>query len=97
VKDAVKELIYTDHMVGAIKWDGFDDAIVGTATIVLRKRPTHVLVYSPDIMREILQEGGMSREDADEYIQFNIATLWAGDRTPILLDSMHLNVMEHRP
>lgn len=93
----IKALISKDEIIGAIKWDGLDDAIIGTAVLCLHDKPVHLLVYSSDAIRQILQEGGMDPNEADEYIECNIETLWAGERTPITLRSMHLNIAVCRP
>jgi hypothetical protein len=63
--------------------DGFDEAIIGIGE-QYGKSPLHVYSYS--VICKILRErDGMSWEEADEYAQFNIANVWVGERTPLIL------------
>jgi len=60
--------------------DGFDDAILGIDSKSYR------VIYDADIMVEILMEDeGMSEEDALEHLDFNVFNAWIGDQTPIYL------------
>ena len=68
---------------GAIILDGFNDAIVGiTEEFGGIKR----LLYSKYKILEILQENLMTQSEAEEYYDFNIVGLYAGDQNPIFLD-----------
>jgi hypothetical protein len=50
-----------------------------------------VAVYDIDKLIEILmQRDGMTREDANEYIDFNIAAAYVGERTPIFIEPIEL-------
>lgn len=63
--------------------DGFDDAIVGYA---LRCGQPVLAVYDQRKCIEILmQRDGMTREDAEEFFDFNVIGAWVGDRTPLFL------------
>jgi hypothetical protein len=67
----------------AIAFDGLDEAIVG-----IGERPDMppVLVYDYGHIIEILmRDGPMDEEEAIEYYEFNIACLWAGEHTPVIL------------
>ena len=67
----------------ALSIDGFDDAIIGYGE-QFNKKPLHVYSYS--VICKILRErDGMTWEEADEYAQFNIANVWVGERTPMIL------------
>jgi hypothetical protein len=67
----------------AISIDGFDDAILGYGE-QFNKKTLHVYSYS--VICKILRErDGMTWEEADEYAQFNIANVWVGERTPMIL------------
>ena len=67
----------------AITIDGFDDAIMGYGE-QYNKNPLHVYSYS--VICKILRErDGMTWEEADDYAQFNIANVWVGERTPMIL------------
>lgn len=58
--------------------DGFDEAIIGL-TEVFR------VVYDREKCITALTRN-MSREDAEEYFEFNVADAYVGDRTPIFVD-----------
>ena len=61
--------------------DGLQEALIGTGT-----RFTHsVAVYDKQKVLEILQKD-MTREEAEEYFDFNIAGAYVGESTPIFLD-----------
>ena len=61
--------------------DGLEEALVGTGT-----RFTHpVAVYNKEKVLKILEED-MTREEAEEYFDFNIAGAYVGESTPIFLD-----------
>ena len=36
---------------------------------------------------DILVAQGMSREDAEEYFEFNVAGAWLGEQTPVWIDT----------
>ena len=68
------------------KYDGFDDAIVGPASIWRSNSMVSVLVYDAELMRSILMNrDGMSAEDAREFIEFNIEGGYLGIKTPVLV------------
>jgi hypothetical protein len=61
----------------------FDSAIVG---IVEQAGGLKVVVYDPDRCVELMIEhGGMSREDAEEYAQYNTFDTYLGPKTPAFL------------
>ena len=64
--------------------DGFDDAIIGIDTVSFR------VVYSEEIMVEVLIAQGMSYDDALEHFVFNIKRTEVGDKTPIYCKTMAL-------
>jgi hypothetical protein len=65
---------------GAITLDGFDEAIIGVASVA----GGDIVVYDTAKIIEILEES-MSHEEALEYYDFNIACAYFGERTPALL------------
>lgn len=66
-----------------IKADGFDEAIVGACFKSER------LIYSKPAMAHILMENdGMSSEDAWEYLEYNVFDAYVGEHTPIYMDYM---------
>ena len=68
------------------KYDGFDEAIIGPASIWRSNSMVSVLVYDAELMRKILMNrDGMSAEDAREFIEFNIEGAYIGEDTPVLV------------
>jgi hypothetical protein len=65
---------------GAITLDGFDEAIIGVASVA----GGDIVVYDTAKIIEILEES-MSHEEALEYYDLNIACAYFGERTPALL------------
>ena len=66
-----------------LKWDGFDNAIVGVGE---RNNTDSMIVYDYNKMVNVLMtRDGMTYEEAEEYIDFNIVGAWIGDTTPIIL------------
>lgn len=70
----------------AQKLDGFDDCIVGIGS---RCGQPDLLVYDFDkIIQKLQDEGQMSYDEALEYYEFNILGAWAGEGTPIILETV---------
>jgi len=68
------------------KYDGFDEAILGPASIWRSNSMVGVLVYDAEIMRKILMNrDGMSAEEAREFIEYNIEGAYIGEDTPVLV------------
>jgi hypothetical protein len=68
-------------MSEAIVWDGFEAALLGTLTC-----PDGVerAVYSVGHMVDVLVErDGMTPEDAEEYLAFNVLGAYVGPATPL--------------
>ena len=71
-------------MEDAITADGFEKALLGFG----HQFNTPVAVYSKDRCLHVLMErDGMSREDAIEYFDFNVAGAWVGEGMPVFLQS----------
>lgn len=68
-----------------LKIDGHDNAILGPATIWRDNTTVDVLVYDAEVIRDNLVKGGMDREAAREYIEFNIEGAYVGEHTPVLV------------
>ena len=67
-----------------LKWDGFDDAILGVGS---RCGMDDVLVYSKKKMAYILRDrDNMDVEEAIEYLDFNVLGAHIGKRTPIVVE-----------
>lgn len=67
----------------ALFFDGLDEAIVGMAT---QFRNAPLVIYSRSSILFILRvRDGMTYEDAEEYMSFNIEGSWMGPNTPLIL------------
>jgi hypothetical protein len=68
------------------KWDGFDSAIIGTASVWNGNERVEVLVYDIyQMVEQLTIRDGMSQDDAIEYINFNIENAYIGKDTPIIV------------
>jgi len=68
-----------------IKYDHYDEAIIGPALIWRDQQQVGVLVYDAEKIREILMRDGMNAEEAREFIEFNIEGGYLGIDTPVLV------------
>ena len=69
---------------GAILLDGLDNAMIGI-TQEFGNGPR--VLYSKNKILNILQErDGMTHSEAEEFSDFNILGLYAGEQNPIFLD-----------
>lgn len=66
---------------GGLRMDGHDDCIIGVAE---RCSKIPLLVYDREKIVEKLIKDGETEEDANDYIEFNIAGAWVGEGTPLL-------------
>lgn len=66
---------------GTIIADGHDRALVGFGYRVY----TPIAIYDRDKAIELLQDQGMSWEDAEEWISFNVEGAYVGEGTPIFV------------
>lgn len=62
--------------------DGWADAFIGLACV----HGTNVAVYSTGIIVIELMEGGMTYDEAEEYLQFNVIGADIGANTPVFVD-----------
>ena len=68
------------------QWDDLDDSIIGQASIWNGNKRLEVLVYDADKMIKVfVDRDGMSEEEANEYILFNIEGAYIGEDTPVLV------------
>jgi hypothetical protein len=73
-----------EYAEGAILLDGLDSAIIG---IVEEFGNGRRILYSKQIILDILQErDGMTMGEAEEFYDFNIIGLHAGDQNAVFLD-----------
>ena len=68
-----------------IKYNGYDEAIIGPASIWREGTQVSVLVYDAEKIREVLMRDGMDAEEAREFIEFNIEGGYIGIETPVLV------------
>ena len=65
----------------AVLWDGLDDAVVG---IGLRD-DLPVAIYDYDLMVGVfVQNEGWTRDDAVEWVEFNVIEAYVGPGTPLV-------------
>jgi len=66
----------------AILWTGLNEAVIGYA---YRCGQPPVALYDRERCIEVLMASGPStREEAEEYFEFNVAGAWVGDLTPLI-------------
>jgi hypothetical protein len=68
-----------------IKYEGYDEAILGPAFIWRDRQQVQVLVYDAEKIVEILMRDGIDADEAREYIEFNIEGGYLGVTTPVLV------------
>lgn len=67
---------------GAIKLDGLDDAVVGIVEDFNGPR----ILYSKEKILQILQDRDqMTMSESEEFYDFNIIGLYAGEQNPVFL------------
>lgn len=73
LSDSEHDLLFTD---------GHDDAILGIA----ERDGLSLIVYdTARILRTLRRRDGISREEAEEFFEYNIAGSYMGELTPIFL------------
>ena len=77
---------------GAILLTGFEDAIVG---IVEEFGNGPRVLYSKPKIIELLMKDGMTESEAEEYYDFNILGLHAGEQNAVFLDLRLLPVKKN--
>jgi hypothetical protein len=91
-KQTIREIIQNEHIGddGTIMfYDGLDEAIIGTAE---RINLGPVVAYDTDkVINIFMERDGMTYEDAREYFDFNVIGLWAGELTPIFINTNIIN------
>ena len=73
-----EQIIHTD----LLKMDGFDDCIVG---ICERFGMDAVLAYDREKVLAKLMTDGMTRDEAEEFFEYNQIGAWMGDKTPVFV------------
>ena len=79
----IKDYDIDEMAEGAIKLDGLDDAILG---IVEEFGNGPRILYSKNKILNILSErDGMTWSEAEEFYDYNILGLYAGEQNPVFL------------
>jgi hypothetical protein len=77
----INEYDIREYCEGAVILDGLDDAIIG---IVEEFGNSPRILYSKDKILEILQKrDGMTYEESEEFYDYNILGLHAGEQNPV--------------
>jgi len=61
--------------------DGYNDAILGKCV----RFNTEFVIYDFDKVILLLQREGMTKQEAEEYWEFNMLGSWVGEHTPAFL------------
>lgn len=80
----------SDRVAALMEWidgdalviDGCDDAIIGVGS---RCGHQNLFVYDYDLLMAAFIKDGMTEEEAEEWIDYNILGCWMGEGTPIVL------------
>lgn len=80
-KPSSKREVVDTKYPGLVVFDGFDDAIVG----VIDKG---VVYDTAKCLRILMDRDGMEEDEAVEWLEFNMAGLYAGEKTPVFMDSL---------
>jgi hypothetical protein len=67
----------------ALLADGFEEALIGFGQRC--GQPTLAVYDCEKCIQVLMRRDGMSREEAEEYLEFNSIGAWAGEHTPIWL------------
>lgn len=73
--DEADDLIFFDPA------DTFDPCLVGWVQQAGRR----VVCYDGQALVEAIRADGLSDEEAQDYLEYNVYSLWVGDRTPMIL------------
>ena len=79
---------------GSLVMDGREDALIGIGS---RCGQPVLAVYDRDLLVQSFMGDGMSHEEAEEWVCYNIEGGWNGDKTPLILERIEpesLDTME---
>lgn len=68
-----------------LKFDGFDDAIIGVCVTWHDNILVERIVYDGKKIMSHLTENGMSEEEASDHIDFNLLGQYMGEGTPAIM------------
>ena len=89
---------YIETLDGAITYDGCDSALVGTAKVIREKQWVEIAIYSYERLVDHFKNEYLSdtenpitedeaETDALEWVDFNIAGGYLGNRTPMIIST----------
>lgn len=79
-RDQIDSLADDHDIEDALLADGFEDAFIGFAE---RCGAGPVAVYDyANAVKVLVDRDGMSEEEAEEYLQFNVLGAYVGEQTP---------------
>ena len=68
------------------RWTDLDKAIIGTTLTYHEGERVPVFVYSGNqVVRILMDRDGMTRDEALEFVDFNIEGAYTGKDTPLLM------------
>ena len=74
----------------AIVFNDLDNALIGVTLFQGKTEKNLVAVYSRmEILKTLMFEQGISPDDVIEYFEYKIASLYAGEWTPIIVEDDH--------
>ena len=85
--DELKELLnelYPDEEI--VVFDGLEDAVIGVARQFSKQAR---LVYDREKCLDVFVSQGMTYDEAEEWMSFNVEGLWAGEGTPLIMVPMY--------
>ena len=68
--------------------DGFEGAFIGISHRF--GFDVQVATYDRETCIEILMRDDLTREEADEFFEYNVIGSWVGDETPVFVETMSL-------
>lgn len=68
-----------------LKFDGFDEAIIGVCVTWHGNMLVERIVYNGKLIIDKLMSDGMSEEEASEYVDFNMLGAYVGDTNPAIM------------
>lgn len=82
IREQIEEFA-TANQTSILLADGLDDALVGLG----RRFNDYVAVYDRErVVQVLMQRDDMSREDAEEFFEYNIVGAYVGESTPVFLE-----------
>jgi hypothetical protein len=86
MSEYIEHMLRMDILQGALTVDGHDNAIVGYTGVWDKTGAEYVYVYSSErIVLNLMNNDGMTEEEAWDYFSFNIEGAYMGNRQPLYL------------